>query len=119
VVAEIRDWLTETHALPRSSLGKAIKYTAGIWPGLCRFLEDPAIPIDNNDVERGMRAVALGRKNHYGSRSLHGTHVAALFYSLIETAKLVGVEPGAYLLEATRRAVAEPGTVTLPHDLIS
>jgi hypothetical protein len=39
-------------------------------------------------------------------------------YSLIETAKLVGVESGAYLLETTRRAVAEPGTVTLPHDLI-
>ena len=53
------------------------------------------------------------------TRAERGTPVAALFYSLIETAKLVGVEPGAYLLEATRRAVAEPGTVALPHDLIS
>lgn len=118
LVAEIRDWLAQTHALPRSSLGKAISYTAGIWPGLCRFVEDPAIPIDNNGVERGMRAVALGRKNHLGSRSLHGTHVSALFYSLIESAKLAGIEPRAYLLEATRRAIAEPGTVTLPRDLL-
>jgi hypothetical protein len=43
--------------------------------------------------------------------------VAALFYSLIESAKLVGVEPREYLLEATRRAIREPGTVTLPSDL--
>jgi hypothetical protein len=54
------------------------------------------------------------RKNHYGSRSERGTRVAALFYSLIESAKLVGLEPGAYLAEATRRAIVTPGTVTLP-----
>ena len=57
------------------------------------------------------------RKNHYGSRLRRGTHVAALFYSLIESAKLVGVEPGAYLREATRRAIETPGTVTLPADV--
>ena len=43
--------------------------------------------------------------------------MAALFYSLIESAKLVGVEPRLYLTEATRRAVRTPGTVTLPRDL--
>jgi transposase len=42
--------------------------------------------------------------------------VAALFYSLIESAKLGGVEPKAYLLRAARAALANPGTVTLPHD---
>ena len=64
-----------------------------------------------------MRAVAVGRKNHYGSRSERGTRVAALFYTLIESAKLAGVEPAAYLAKATRRAIAAPGTVTLPRDL--
>lgn len=117
VVREIHAWLLAQRALPRSALGKAIAYTAGIWPGLCRFLDDPRIPIDNNGTERGMRALAVGRKNHYGSRSIHGTRVAALFYSLIESAKLAGVEPAAYLTEATRRALAAPGTVTLPSDL--
>jgi hypothetical protein len=48
----------------------------------------------------------VGRKNHYGSRSERGTRTAALFYSLIESAKLCGVEPRAYLREATRRANA-------------
>jgi len=47
------------------------------------------------------------------------SEVAALFYSLCETAKLVGVDPSVYLLEATRRALAELGTATLPHDLLS
>ena len=59
----------------------------------------------------------LGRKNHYGSKSLRGTEVAALFYSLVESAKLAGLEPAAYLAEATRRAIASPGTVTLPRAL--
>ena len=57
------------------------------------------------------------RKNHYGSRSERGTRVAALFYTLIESAKLAGVEPAGYLAEATRRAIANPSTVTLPKDL--
>ena len=61
----------------------------------------------------------MGRKNHYGSRSERGTRVAALFYSLIESAKLCRVEPRAYLWEATLRAVQSPGTVTLARDLKS
>ncbi len=87
-------------ALPRSSLGTAITYTSGLWPGLVRFLANPKIPLDTNGVERALRGVAAGRKNHCGSRSERGTRVAALFYSLIESAKLAGVEPRAYLGEA-------------------
>jgi len=80
---------------------------------------DPKIPLDTNGVERALRGVVVGRKNHYGSRSERGTHVAALFYSLIESAKLCHVEPRAYLKEATLRAVRNPGTVTLARDLKS
>ena len=118
IVARIHDWVLTQRILPESSLGKAIQYTGGIWEGLCRFLEDPAIPLDNNATERAMRGVALGRKNHHGSRSRRGTEVAALFYSLVETAKLVGVDPALYLREAARRAILAPGTVTLPRDLL-
>ena len=116
---EIRTWLMTQRALPRSALGKAIAYTSGLWPGLVRFLGDPKIPLDTNGVERALRGVAVGRKNHYGSRSERGTRVAALFYSLIESAKLSGVEPRAYLREATLRAVRSPGTVTLARDFKS
>jgi transposase len=117
VVETIRAWVTQQRALPQSTLGKALAYTTALWPGLVAFLDDAAIPIDNNATERALRGIALGRKNHYGSRSERGTRVAALCYTLLESAKLAGVEPAAYLAEATRRAIATPGTVTLPRDL--
>ena len=119
IVEAIRVWAHQQRALPESSLGKAIAYMLGLWPGLTRFLDDPRIPLDNNATERGLRGMVLGRKNHYGSRSQRGTEVAALFYSLIESAKLCGVEPKTYLLQATRAALANPGTVTLPRALLS
>jgi transposase len=116
VLDEIRTWLMTQRALPRSALGKAIAYTSGLWPGLVRFLGDPKIPLDTNGVERALRGVAVGRKNHYGSRSERGTRTAALFYSLIESAKLSGVEPRTYLGEAARQAIRCPGAVTLARD---
>ncbi len=119
VLDEIRTWLMTQRALPHSALGKAIAYTGSLWPGLIRFLADPKIPLDTNSVERALRGVAVGGKNHYGSRSERGTRVAAVFYSLIESAKLCGVEPRAYLREATLRAVRSSGTVTLARDLKS
>lgn len=121
LVEQIHAWACEQRqkVLPRSGLGQATEYLLGMWKGLTRFLEEPRIPLDNNAAERALRGVVVGRKNHYGSRSKRGTEVAALFYSLCETAKLAGVEPRAYLLHATRAALAKPGTVTLPHDLKS
>jgi transposase len=119
IVAAIQAWAQQQRALPESSVGKAIAYMLGLWPGLTRFLADPRIPLDNNATERGLRGLVVGRKNHYGSRSQRGTEVAALFYSLIESAKLCGVEPKGYLLHATRTALTTPGTATLPHALLS
>jgi transposase len=115
IVDAIRAWSFHQPALPESSLGQAIAYMQGLWPGLTRFLGDARIPLDNNATERGLRGMVVGRKNHYGSRSKRGTEVAALFYSLLETAKLVGVNPKTYLLEATHAALTNPGTALLPH----
>ena len=58
---------------------------------------DLKLPPDTNGVERALRGVAVGRKVHYGSQSEQGTRGAALFYSLIESAKVAGVEPPANL----------------------
>jgi transposase len=118
IVEAICAWAHQQRALPESSLGKAIAYMLGLGPGLTRFLDNARIPLDNNATERGLRGLVVGRKNHYGSRSQRGTEVAALFYSLIESAKLCGVEPKAYLLQATHAALETPGTVTLPHALL-
>src|SRR5262249_9204296 len=119
IVAAIRAWAYEQRALPESSLGKAIAYMLGLWPGLTRFLDDPRIALDNHATARTLRGRVLGRKDHYGSRSQRGTEVAALFYGLIESAKLCGVEPKAYLLHATYAALRNPGAVTLPHALLT
>jgi hypothetical protein len=70
-------------------------------------------------LERVPRAVVDGRKNHCGSRSERGTRVAALFYSLIGSARLAGVEPRAYLREASLRAVRNRGTASLPREIKS
>lgn len=117
LIRAIRDWALAQRPLPESGLGKAISYMLGLWKGLTLFLEDSRIPLDNNATERGLRGVVLGRKNHYGSRSERGTEVAALFYSLLESAKLAGVEPKLYLLTATRAALTDRQAVTLPHEL--
>jgi transposase len=119
IVDAIRAWAHRQRVLPESSLGKAIAYMLGLWPGLTRCLGDGRIPLDNNATERGLRGMVVGRKNHYGSRSKRGTEVAALFYSLIETAKLCEVNPKTYLLAATHAALANPGTALLPHALSS
>jgi transposase len=117
VIDEIQAWLLSQRALPKSSLGKAITYTSKLWAGLTYFLGDPGVPLDNNGTERSIRGIALGRKNHYGSKSQRGTEVAAILYSLIESAKLAGLSGRVYLEEAARRAILNPGTITLPHEL--
>lgn len=108
--------------MPRSKLAKAIGYVLdkdreNAKPALRVFLHDPRVPIHNNDTERALRNVVLGRKNHYGSRSVRGTEVAALFYSLCETALIQGVDPAAYLVEAATTELRRPGTALLPHQL--
>jgi transposase len=121
VVNELRQWAYDIlpTLLPSSSIAKAVKYMLKLWQGLTVFLDDPRIPIDNNHAEREIRGVVVGRKNHYGSKSKRGAEVSAIFYTLFESAKLVGVDPSDYVLEAARRAIRNPGTITLPHEFIS
>ena len=65
-------------------------------------------------AERAVRGTVLGRKNHYGSHSELGTRVAALFYTLTETCKLLEIDPAAYLLAAALRAKADRDDVWTP-----
>ncbi len=117
VVAQLKTWLHTTVARKGSSLGLAISYMLERWTAFEVFLGRPDVPIDNLQTERMIRPIAVGRKNHYGSRSQRGTFVAALFYTLIESAELAGVDPGQYLKEAALRAIADPGAVTLPRSI--
>lgn len=117
IVARIEEWVWQTYprVLPESGLGKAIRYMGGLWPGLRLFLDTPQLALDNNASERAARGPVVGRKNHYGSRSVRGTEVAAILYSLLESAKLARVDPAAYLEHAVRASLRkEP--IPLPHE---
>jgi transposase len=118
VVKKIKAWSSETAptCLPESGLQKAIGYMVNMWPGLLLFLDDPNIPLDNNGTERAVRGPVVGRKNHYGSRSLRGTEVAATLYSLVESAKLNDLNPTLYLRIAVRAGLRHE-TVPLPHEV--
>ena len=73
------------------------------------FVEDPRIPLDNNAAERALRGPFVGRKNHYGSRSLRGNEVVAACYTLCETARLVGsIRVHIFCVPSTRQS-ADPG----------
>jgi transposase len=81
------------------------------------FVGDARIPLDNNATERAIRGPVVGRKNHLGSKSRRGTEVAATLYTILETAKLRGINPSAYLVAAIE--AARRGDVLLPWQFTS
>ncbi|MDM9646338.1 IS66 family transposase, partial [Rhizobium sp. S163] len=99
LVADMRTWLTlhRSRVAGKSPLGEAIAYIAKFWDGLCIFLTDGRIEIDNNSVERTIRPIALNRKNSLFAGHDAGAENWATIASLIETCKLNAVDPLAYL----------------------
>ena len=115
VIATMRTWLWSQATLKSLAIGNAAAYVVANWDRLTRFLGDARIPLDNNATERGIRGPVVGRKNHYGSKSRRGTEIASVFYTLLESAKLAGVDPARYLREA---ALADArGDVLVPADM--
>lgn len=107
LIIELRRWLEEQ--LPRipqrGKLAEAIRYALVRWSGLTRFLDDGRVELDTNPVERAIRPVALGRKNHLFAGSDQGGKRWATVVSLVETAKLNHVEPYAYIADVLQRMV--------------
>jgi transposase len=105
LIEAMKPWLeVQLHRIPpRGGLAEAIRYTLARWAALCRFLDDGRIELDNNPVERAIRPVALGRKNHLFAGSDGGGERWAMICSLIATAKLNGIEPYAYLRDVLER----------------
>jgi len=99
IVDEFFEWLKKCRAkLPKKSqTTKAINYALNLENALRRFLDDGKIEIDNNAAERAMRPIAIGRKNWMFAGSDNGGESAAAIFSLIETAKLNGINPQKYL----------------------
>ena len=94
----------------------AIRYTVSRWQALTLMLRDGRACIDNNAAERSMRPMCLGRKNWLFAGSDSGGERAAAAYSLIETAKLNGLDPQDYLRHVLERIADHP--VKRVHELL-
>jgi transposase len=107
LVAALRGWLETNLArlAGGSTIAQALRYGLNHWDGLVRFLDDGRIEIDSNTVERSMRPIALNRKNALFAGSDEGAQNWAMLASLIETCKLHGVNPEAYLTDVLTRLV--------------
>ena len=92
----------------KSDIARAIGYTLTRWTALTRYRDDGRIEIDNNAAERALRGVALGRNNYLFMGSDAGGERAAGIYSLVETAKLNGLDPEAYLRDVLGRIAEHP-----------
>jgi transposase len=105
LVGSLKAWLeAQLHrVLPRGGLAEAIRYALVRWEDLCRFLDDGRVELDTNTVERAIRPIALGRKNHLFAGSDGGADRWAIVCSLITTAKLNDREPYAYLKDVLER----------------
>ena len=84
-------------------MARAIDYTLSNWDALTLYVQDGRLPIDNNASERSLRAVVVGRKNWNVIGSENGGKTAALFFSLVETCKEIGVNPREYLRDVLQR----------------
>jgi transposase len=110
VLAELETWLRAQHerVSRKAEIGKAIAYTLKRWAELTRFTQDGRICLSNNAAERALRGVAVGRHNWTFAGSDRGGERAAAVYTLIETAKLNGIDPQAWLADVLARLPDHP-----------
>lgn len=101
IMDELHHWLLEQRSdlrvLPKSKLGKAVRYALNQWDELSVYLGDGAIPIDNNETESELRRLTIGRKNWLFVGSHRGGEVAAAMYSLVSSAARHHLDVWAYV----------------------
>lgn len=105
VASALYEWLIgqRTRITDGTATARAIDYSLNRWAALTRYLDDPALPIDNNHDEQQIRPWATGRKNWLFAGTLLAGQRAAAITSLIQSAKLNGHDPYAYLKDVLTR----------------
>jgi transposase len=108
IVEDLHPWLHKHLSLVSGSsdLAKAMRYAIRHWPGLVAFLDDGRIEMDTNVVERAIRPHTLTRKNALFAGSDAGGRHWAMAMTLIQTAKLNGIDPMAWLTDVLQRVVS-------------
>lgn len=120
IVDTFHAWLMlqRQRATDGTAIAKAIDYSLKRWEPLVRFVADGNLPPDNNPIENRIRPIALGRSNWLFAGSLRGGQRAAAAMSLIQSAKLNGHDPYAYLKDVLERLPTQPASrieELLPH----
>lgn len=105
IVEELQGWLEERseQELPKSALREAVHYMWNRWEVFQRYLEDGAIPIDNNRTEAALKGPVVGKKNWYFLGNERSGETAALLYTLTMTCKRHHIDVLAYLNDVLRR----------------
>ena len=118
ILADLEPWLRQQQERlsRKSEVGKAIAYTTRRWEALTRFMSDGRVCLTNNAAERALRGMAVGRRNWTFAGSDRGGERAATIYTLIETAKLNGIDPQAWLADILERIADHP--VRRLHELL-
>lgn len=96
----------------KSGMGTAYGYFINNYEGLTLFLSHPDVAIDNNASERLLRSHVVGRKTWYGTHSPEGARTAAVHFTIVETCKLIGVNPREYYQDAINRIHSHDKPVT-------
>jgi transposase len=96
--------------LPSSPFSKAIGYMQNRETALRVFLEDPAVPLDNNHTERALRVVPMGKKNWIFCWTELGAEHVGIIQSLIVTCKMQGIDPATYLVDVLQRVAIHPAS---------
>lgn len=101
ILDEFYQWMKNLlpEVLPKSAIGIAITYTLSRWDGLCVYITDGKLNIDNNPVENSIRPIAIGRKNYLFAGSHDAAQRTAILYSLFATCKLNDINPYTWLKE--------------------
>jgi transposase len=109
IMVAIKDWASKkrTILIPGTGLADAVDYLLNNFGTLQHFLSDGRLAIDNNDVEREIRNVVIGRKNYLFFGGERGGQVAAVFYTLIANCRLENIDPEVYLKDVLVRTTTE------------
>lgn len=110
IMLELKAWLDEEEpkVLPKSRIGKAMRYGLRQWVKLMQFTNDGRLEIDNNLTENSIRPLALGRKNYLFAGSHQAAERIAMMYSFFATCKKQGVNPRTWLQQTLEKISEYP-----------